>query len=96
MGLKKESVVAIGKRNILIVYVNTKAVMRSSVKDHLNSFRDYPSSRCYYLNLGFWDIPTFIGEIKFDLIVFHHSFLIYKARKEGFDYYIAKAQSLKS
>jgi hypothetical protein len=34
--------------------------------------------------------------MNFDLVIFHHTFLVYKARKEGFEHYLEKARSLKN
>lgn len=67
------------KRNILVVYFNLTHPLRSTSRSHLNSFRDYSSDRCFYLNLAVWRVPGYLKSVRFDLIVFHTSLLSQRA-----------------
>lgn len=59
---------------ILIVYVPFLKKERNTYYEYLYSFQKYSNSHCLYLNAR-EKIPSFILNIKFDLIVYHYTFL---------------------
>ena len=66
--------------NILIVYGATRHPLRATNWSHLYSFRRYSGHYCYYLNMLYpWklykNVPWYIKQIKFDLIIFHTTFM---------------------
>jgi hypothetical protein len=87
------------KANILVLHGYEVIPYRSAVRDLLFCYREYAcNARVYYLNLyGPFDIPEYILNIQFDLIIFHTVFL--SARWMGRDYFqthiIDKCQRLK-
>jgi hypothetical protein len=62
--------------NVLVVYFYTRPYPpRQSLRDHLESFRRYSTDRCFYWNAACWPFPRLASLVRFDLIVFHTSFL---------------------
>jgi hypothetical protein len=61
-------------RDVLVVYHVHAHPVRTAVLDHLMSFRRFSSSRCFYLNV-FRDVPRWVLEHHFDLVVFHTTLL---------------------
>ena len=49
--------------------------MRSTIGDHLYSFRRYSGNRCFYLNLAARGVPRWVARQRFDAVIFHTSFL---------------------
>jgi hypothetical protein len=60
-------------RNTLIVYGLLQYPLRSTISDHLYSFREYGRGRYYYLNLGARRAPRWLRRVPFDSVVFHHT-----------------------
>lgn len=75
--------------NILIVYSNLGYPLRTTIKEHLYSFRNYAEgAKCFYLcadkkvdneNV----VPHYLTKIDFDAIIFHYGFV--GARWEGIE-----------
>ncbi|MBK9283214.1 MAG: hypothetical protein IPM51_02735 [Sphingobacteriaceae bacterium] len=50
--------------------------LRSTIEEHLYSFKKYSNSHCYYLGLDSVDtIPEYLLKIDFNLIIFHYGFI---------------------
>jgi len=62
-------------RTILVVYGLMQHPLRSTVEDHLYSFRRYSKARVFYANALVGPVPRWMRRIPFDAIVFHTSFL---------------------
>jgi glycosyltransferase involved in cell wall biosynthesis len=62
-------------RTILVVYGLMQHPLRSTVEDHLYSFRRYSKARVLYANALVGPVPGWMRRIPFDAIVFHTSFL---------------------
>ncbi len=62
-------------RTILVVYGLMQHPLRSTVEDHLYSFRRYSRARVFYANALVGPVPGWMRRIRFDAIVFHTSFL---------------------
>ena len=62
-------------RTILVVYGLMQHPLRSTVEDHLYSFRRYSQARVFYANALVGPVPGWMRRIRFDAIVFHTSFL---------------------
>lgn len=64
--------------NILVVYTRALFRLRVTTKDHLYCFKryseKYPNYRFFYINSAF-RIPKYIFKVKFDLIIFHTTYL---------------------
>ncbi len=64
--------------DILVVYHYNNGYefpVRATLRDHLLSFGRYAPHRCCYLNLEYQGVPDYIARMKFDLIIFHTTFL---------------------
>ena len=82
------------KRNILILYYSKLFPLRSASKDHLYSFRDYSTHRCFYLNLAVRNIPWYINSIPIDLVIFHTSLLGTRGSSKTFENMVRKLRKL--
>lgn len=83
-------------RNILIVYYHRFPFpLRKSIEDHLYSFHRYSAQRCFYLNMAARRIPGYILRLRFDLIVFHTTFLCGRWSVKLFDVLRRRAARLK-
>ena len=60
--------------NTLVVYALLDWPLRSTLHDHLYSFRQSSASRVFYLNVLVQRIPRWLLALDFDLIVYHNSF----------------------
>ncbi|MBK9283217.1 MAG: hypothetical protein IPM51_02750 [Sphingobacteriaceae bacterium] len=68
--------------NILILYKCLGFPLRTTVNEHLYSFRRYSNARCYYYKLDHRvdsfnkaePIPDYLNNIDFDLIIYHYGF----------------------
>lgn len=61
---------------ILIIYRSLHYPLRNSINEHLYSFKKYTNHKVYYFNaLTVFKIPWYIKVVKFDLILFHTTFL---------------------
>ncbi|HBH45852.1 MAG TPA: hypothetical protein DDX47_00585 [Candidatus Jacksonbacteria bacterium] len=63
------------KSKVLILYRNTNYPLRTTIKDHLYSFKKYAPTKCYYLNTSLGKFPKYLSKINFDFIIFHTTFL---------------------
>jgi glycosyltransferase involved in cell wall biosynthesis len=61
--------------NVLVVYGLFTHPLRSTVEDHLLAFRRYSNRRVFHLNARAQDVPAHILRRRFDMIVFHTTFL---------------------
>ena len=59
--------------NTLVVYGLLQYPLRSTIRDHLYSFREYGFGRYFYLNLGARRPPAWLRRIPFDTVIFHHT-----------------------
>ncbi len=78
----------------LVVY-NLLQRLRSSIDDHLYSFRTYSSGRVFYLNLAVRKVPDWVRETHFDTVVYHTSFLGQRWTPELFWSQLERAEGLK-
>lgn len=66
-------------RNVLVIYWYNSLEMRQTVKDHLYCFKRYSRERVFYLNLAQYnEVPKYLREINFDLIIFHGLFCCHR------------------
>ena len=82
--------------NVLVVFHYYQFPLRATIRDHLYSFRNYSTHRCFYLNLAVREVPGYLKKIPFDLIVFHTIFLSSRWAPELFKATVEKARILKS
>lgn len=80
--------------NVLVVYSCMHYPMRSTVKYHWRSFKQYASAHCYYWNLFVAPVPRFLKIINFDLIIFDTLFWDVKWNRERFKKLIKRCRSL--
>ena len=75
------------KMKILILYHYIHEYpIRATIRDHLYSFKKYSKAKCYYYNVGAsFRAKTYLLKIKFDLIIFHTTFL--SCRWGGSEYF---------
>lgn len=72
-------------RNLLIIYASRTFPMRASQRDHLWSFQRYAEDcRCFYVNVAFGGVPAYLHRVKFDLVIFHWSFVGARVDREWF------------
>lgn len=83
------------KLNILIVFNHMAVPMRSTLWDLLYSFGRYSGHRVFYLNLAIRDVPSYLLDIPFDLIIFHTLFLNSHWQPERFEKLKGKVMKLK-
>lgn len=83
------------RANILILYHNMVAPLRSTLRDLLLSFGKYSDHRVFYLNLAFGGVPSYLLKVPFDLIVFHTLFLNSHWKPARFEQLRRKVQVLK-
>lgn len=68
-----------GNPNILVVINQYSFPLRSTVRDSIFCFEKYSDNVIYYLNTArLKTIPAHIYKIKFDLIIFHTSFMSFR------------------
>lgn len=82
-------------RNILIVYYYLQYPPRATIMDHLYSFARHSGQRCFYLNLAVRDVPAYLENFPFDIIVFHNIFLSPRWHLPIFERAVKKAHCLK-
>jgi hypothetical protein len=63
----------VDKPLILVVYGLLQHPLRSTIRDHLYSFREYGDARYLYLNIAARRVPRWVGKVPFDAVVFHHT-----------------------
>lgn len=81
--------------NILIVYSCNLFPLRATTWNHLYCFKKYSGQRCFYLNVGVWDIPRYVWRIPFDLIVFDTLFSCTRWSRAVFQRNVEKVLPLK-
>lgn len=60
---------------LLIVYALMQHPLRSTVSDHLYSFRRYSKASCFYVNAMLRDTPAWMLGVEPDAVIFHTSLL---------------------
>ena len=63
--------------NALVVHYEVEKIDRATISEHLNSFDKYLDGEVTYVN-AFYGIPHFLSLFKFDVIIFHYTFLSQK------------------
>ncbi|MBM4447570.1 MAG: hypothetical protein FJ023_09575, partial [Chloroflexi bacterium] len=58
---------------VLVIYDLLTKSGKSTINEHLYSFKRYSDAQCYYLNVAY-GMPRYIAKINFDLIVYHFTF----------------------
>jgi hypothetical protein len=81
--------------NVLIVYAQLTHPLRSAVQDHLYAFRRHSKRRVFYLNLRVQDVPEHVLRRRYDMVVFHTSFLAHRWLPELFTEVCNRAAPLK-
>jgi hypothetical protein len=81
--------------NILVLYNQEEFPLRATIRDHLYSFRNYSSDRCFYLNVRTRGVPWYLSKIQFDLIIFHTIFLSARWHLNAFRDLVNKVRVLK-
>ena len=84
------------KLNVLVVYFCNSAPLRSTLRDHLYSFRNYSGHNIIYLNLAVRGIPWYLKTVPIHLVIFHTLFLGRRGVEAGFGRLIKKAEFLKN
>lgn len=79
----------------LIVYSLTEHPLRSTIRDHLYSFRRYSRGRCAYLNMAVRNPPRSLTGRDWDTVVFHTSFLGQRWVPEVFADQLERARALR-
>jgi hypothetical protein len=70
--------------------------MRASQRDHLWSFQRYAENcRCFYVNVAFGGVPDYLGSVKFDLIIFHWSFVGARVDRDWFKKTLKRIENVK-
>jgi hypothetical protein len=57
--------------SVLVVYALMQHPLRSTVSDHLYSFRRYSGARCFHVNLMLRAVPGWIAGAGHQLVIFH-------------------------
>src|SRR4051812_8284930 len=81
--------------NVLVVYAQLTHPLRSTVEDHLYAFRRYSKRRVFYVNARAQDVPEHVLRRRYDLIVFHTSFLAHRWLPQLFTAVCDRAEPLK-
>lgn len=87
---------------ILIIYKCLGFPLRTTIDEHLYSFRRYANARCFYLKLDPRTaeshqkdpVPEYLMNINFDLIIFHYGFI--SSRWGGKDFYQEAFEQVKA
>jgi hypothetical protein len=59
---------------ILVVYWQYPGTDRLTIDEYLYSFRNYSGKKIYYLNV-YCGVPYFLSRMRFDVIVYHYTYL---------------------
>jgi hypothetical protein len=62
---------------VLVVYYQTAATVRATIREHLDSFGLYAAAEVHYLNAAF-GLPGWVASLPFDVVAFHYTFLAAK------------------
>lgn len=71
--------------NVLVIYSLMDWPLKSTVIDHLHCFKNHSAGRVFYLNLPIAPPPRWIRRLKWDVVVYHTSFLSTRWLPELFD-----------
>jgi hypothetical protein len=82
--------------NMLILYYYPQYPVRATIRDHLYSFRRHSSHRCFYLDVAVRGIPWYVKKIRWDLIIFHTTFLSARWNRTHFVRNVEKMGFLRS
>lgn len=84
------------KGKILIIYYHYREYpLRTTIQNFFNCFKKYSNSLCYYVNALF-NIPSYLKNVNFDLIIYHDSFLYTRSRPKRFLHYKNSCKILKN
>jgi hypothetical protein len=80
----------------LVVYNLMQHPLRSTIRDHLYSFRRYGRGRTFYLNMAVrTPLPRWLESVDFDTVIFHTSFLSQRWIPELFSDQLRRAEPLR-
>jgi hypothetical protein len=85
-----------GTGNVLVVYAQLTHPLRSTIEDHLYAFQRHSRRRVFHLNARMQDVPRHVLRRRYDLIVFHTSFLGHRWAPELFAEVCARVEPLKA
>jgi hypothetical protein len=83
--------------NVLIVYCQVSYPPRATVAEQLYCFARYAGARhrCFYLNLAVRDVPRYLLEVPFDMVIFHTTFFAWRWGIGEYRQVLQKARALK-
>jgi hypothetical protein len=83
--------------NVLIVYCQVSYPPRATVAEQLFCFARYAgaSHRCFYLNLAVRDVPSYLLDVPFDMVIFHTTFFAWRWGIGEYRQVLQKARALK-
>jgi hypothetical protein len=79
----------------LVVYGATERPLRSSVTDHLYSFRRYAPGDWLYVNAAVAPVPRWLARGRFDIVVYHTTFLGLRWNRRRFPLLVRRLASLR-
>lgn len=80
---------------VLVVYYEITKHDRMTISEHLYSFEKYSDHQFFYLN-AFAGIPFYIDKIKFDVVLYHYTFLSRRWNgPESFSLFLNRVRRLK-
>ena len=82
--------------NVLVVYAQMMHPLRSTIEDHLYAFKRHSRRRVFHLNLRVQDVPRHVLRRRYDMIVFHTSFVGHRWAPEQFVELCRRAEPLKA
>lgn len=80
---------------ILVVYHLRDLQPRATLIDHIYSFRRYSEHEVDYLNVGNGEIPSYVSEMNWDLVIFHYAFVSDRIIPDHFANLVRKVEFLK-
>lgn len=69
---------------LVLYYQQYERGIRSTVQEHLYSFRRYSEEQFYYLNVA-GGIPAYLAKIRFDLVIYHYTMCACRFQPGFFD-----------
>ena len=82
--------------DVLVVYGLFTHPLRSTVEDHLLAFRRYSGRRVFHLNARVQDVPRHLLRRRYDMVVFHTTFLSNRWAPELFAEMCERIEPLKA
>lgn len=82
------------KRKILIIFSYVRHFKRLSGRSHLDCFKKYSDDLIFYHNIERYKLPKYLLRVKFDLIIFHTSFLANRYNSDRFIKNVKKCKPL--